>query len=119
MSLILGGVNATMYAMSTLISFVAIERKGRRFLFFAGSFGQALAMFLTMICLVVGAHAAKGAAVGLFLYIIVFGCTWLELPWLYPAELSPLRTRTRANALSTSTNWIFVSYSLSFTPALT
>ncbi|KAI5789215.1 general substrate transporter, partial [Pyronema domesticum] len=118
MSLILGGVNATMYAMSTLISFFAIERKGRRFLFLAGSFGQALAMFITMICLVVGARAAKGAAVGLFLYIIVFGCTWLELPWLYPAELSPLRTRTRANALSTSTNWIFNFLIVQITPTM-
>lgn len=66
-------------------------------------------MLITMGCLIPGTiESAKGAAAGLFLFIIFFGATWLELPWLYPAELSPLKTRTRANALSTSTNWIFV-----------
>ena len=33
--------------------------------------------------------------------------TWLELPWLYPAEINPLRTRTMANAVSTINNWLF------------
>jgi sugar porter (SP) family MFS transporter len=107
-SLILGGVNATVYAASTLLSFVFIESAGRRKLFIIGSAGQTLAMLITMGCLMPGTvESAKGAAVGLFLFIIFFGATWLELPWLYPAELSPLKTRTRANALSTSTNWIF------------
>jgi hypothetical protein len=108
MSLVLGGVNATVYAASTLFSFAFIERAGRRNLFLLGSAGQAVAMLITMGCLIPGTiESAKGAAAGLFLFIIFFGATWLELPWLYPAELSPLKTRTRANALSTSTNWIF------------
>lgn len=113
LSLILGGVNATVYALSTLFSFAFIERAGRRKLFLIGSAGQTVAMLVTMACLIPGTvGSAKGAAVGLFLFIIFFGATWLELPWLYPAELSPLRTRTRANALSTSTNWIFVRFPL-------
>jgi hypothetical protein len=108
LSLVLGGVNATVYATSTLFSFAFIERAGRRKLFLIGSAGQAVAMLITMGCLIPGTiESAKGAATGLFLFIIFFGATWLELPWLYPAELSPLKTRTRANALSTSTNWIF------------
>lgn len=109
LSLVLGGVNATVYAISTLFSFVFIERAGRRNLFLIGSAGQAIAMLITMGCLIPDTiESSKGAAAGLFLFIIFFGATWLELPWLYPAELSPLKTRTRANALSTSTNWIFV-----------
>ncbi|PBP19888.1 hypothetical protein BUE80_DR009266 [Diplocarpon rosae] len=36
-----------------------------------------------------------------------FGATWLPLPWLYPAEINPLRTRAKANAVSTITNWTF------------
>jgi hypothetical protein len=48
--------------------------------------------------------AAKGAAVGLFTYIAFFGATWLPLPWLYPAEVNPVKTRGKANAVSTCTN---------------
>lgn len=113
MAMILGGVNATVYAASTLLSFIFVERAGRRKMFLWGSFGQFVSMCIVFGCLIPGTvGAAKGAAVGLFLFIIFFGATWLELPWLYPAELSPLKTRTRANALSTSTNWMFSAFSL-------
>ncbi|KAF8539588.1 general substrate transporter [Trichophaea hybrida] len=119
LSLVLGGVNATVYAFSTLFSFIFIERAGRRKLFLIGSAGQAIAMLITMGCLIPGTiESAKGAAAGLFLFIIFFGATWLELPWLYPAELSPLKTRTRANALSTSTNWIFNFLIVQITPTM-
>lgn len=43
----------------------------------------------------------------MFLYLVFFGFTWLELPWLYPAEINPLRTRTNANSVSTICNWSF------------
>ncbi|GAA5943010.1 sugar porter family MFS transporter [Sporobolomyces koalae] len=109
LALILGAVLATVYALSACISFPLVDRLGRRKLFFIGSWGQAAAMFLVMGCLIPGENspARNGAVVGLFLYLTVFGFTWLELPWLYPAELSPLRTRTQANAVSTITNWLF------------
>ena len=61
-----------------------------------------------------GEEAGKGAAVGLFTYIAFFGATWLPLPWLYPAEINPLKTRAKANALSTTQNWVscFPLYSI-------
>jgi len=119
LSHILGGVNATVYACSTLLSFIFVERAGRRKLFLIGTVGQTVAMFITMGCLIPGTvESAKGAAFGLFLFIAFFGATWLELPWLYPAELSPLKTRTRANAISTSTNWIFNFLIVQVTPTM-
>ncbi|BFZ60024.1 sugar transporter-like protein [Saitoella coloradoensis] len=108
LSLVLGGVLATVYALSTLASFTLVEKLGRRPMFLIGSFGQMVAMIITFACLIPGSvSASKGAAFGLYLYIVFFGFTWLELPWLYPAEINPLRTRTKANAISTSANWIF------------
>jgi len=63
-------------------------------------------MIITFACLIPGTpEAAKGGAVGIFIYIIFFGSCWLPLPWLYPAELNPLRIRTKANAVSTMANW--------------
>ncbi|KAI6379164.1 hypothetical protein MCOR25_002040 [Pyricularia grisea] len=108
MSLLLGGVNMIVYAIFATTSWFVIERAGRRKLFLIGSIGQCLSMVITFACLIPGTtSAAKGAAVGLFTYIAFFGATWLPLPWLYPAEVNPIKTRAKANAVSTCTNWLF------------
>jgi hypothetical protein len=62
--------------------------------------------------------AAKGAAVGLFTYIAFFAATWLPLPWLYPAEVNPIKTRGKANAVSTCTNWLFNFLVVMITPIM-
>lgn len=117
LSLILGGVNVTVYAMSAMGSFFTIETLGRRKMFLIGSAGQMVSMIITFGCLVPGTpEAAKGAVFGLFLFLFFFGSTWLELPWLYPAEINPLRTRTNANAVSTISNWLFNFAVVQFTP---
>lgn len=107
LSLILGGVLAIVYAIFALMSFMIVEKVGRRKLFLIGTFGQGAAMFITFGCLVSKSEsAAKGGAFGLYLFIAFFGATWLPLPWLYPAELNSMAVRTQANAISTMTNWI-------------
>lgn len=117
MSLVLGGVFATVYAIATLPSFFMIERVGRRKLWFIGFAGQAMSMLITMGCLVhPTVQSSNGAAVGIFLFIVFFAFTILPLPWIYPPEINPLRTRTRAAALSTCTNWISNFAVVMFTP---
>ncbi|GAA6017780.1 hypothetical protein JCM11491_004616 [Sporobolomyces phaffii] len=117
LSLILGGVNVTVYAMAALCSYFTIETLGRRKMFLIGSFGQMISMIITFACLIPGtAQAAKGAVFGLFLFLFFFGSTWLELPWLYPAEINPLRTRTASNSVSTMSNWLFNFAVVQFTP---
>jgi hypothetical protein len=98
------------YSISATVSWFIIERAGRRKLFLYGTVGQCLSMVLIFACLIPDngeGPSAKGAGVGLFTYIMFFGATWLPLPWLYPAEINPLRTRAKANAVSTITNWLF------------
>jgi sugar porter (SP) family MFS transporter len=108
MSMLLGGVNMIVYSIFATFSWFFIERIGRRKLLLWGTAGQMLSMVLVFACLIPGTKsAAKGAAVGLFTYIASFGATWLPLPWLYPAEINPLKTRSKANAISTCSNWIF------------
>ncbi|BGP57322.1 sugar transporter-like protein [Rhodotorula sphaerocarpa] len=118
LALILGAVLATVYALSASISFPLVDRVGRRKLFFIGTWGQALSMFLIMACLIPGKNnsAINGSVVGIFLFLTFFGFTWLELPWLYPAEINPLKTRTTANAVSTINNWLFNFAVVMFTP---
>lgn len=110
LALLLGGVNMIVYSIFATVSWFIIDRVGRRQLFLWGSIGQGLSMVLVFGCLIPDSGkgpSAKGAGVGLFTYIAVFGATWLPVPWLYPAEINPLRTRVRANAVSTCFNWLF------------
>lgn len=119
LALVLGGVLSTVYALAALTSFFLVETLGRRKMFLMGSAGQCLAMVITFACLIPNtASAAKGGAFGLFLYIIFFGSCWLPLPWLYPAELNPLRIRTKANAVSTMSNWLFNFLVVQVTPTM-
>ena len=119
MSLLLGGVNMIVYSIFATTSWFIIERTGRRKLFLIGTVGQCLSMVLVFACLIPGTEsAAKGAAVGLFTYIGFFGATWLPLPWLYPAEVNPLKTRAKANAVSTCTNWLFNFAVVMVTPVM-
>lgn len=81
LSLILGGVNTTVYALSAVLSYPMIERAGRRSMFLWGTVGQAGAMFLASFCLIpanlqgdIQNHATYGAVLGLFMFLISFGC---------------------------------------------
>ncbi|KAJ5491468.1 sugar transporter STL1 [Penicillium diatomitis] len=117
LSLILGGVFATVYALATIPSFFMIEKVGRRKLFLIGFAGQGLSFVITMGCLIAGGQGpTKGAVVGIFLFICFFAFTTLPLPWIYPPEINPLRTRTMAAAASTCTNWITNFAVVMFTP---
>lgn len=77
LSLILGGVNVTVYALAAFIAFVTIEKVGRRSLFLIGSGGQALAMFIVMAGIIPNTESSLKASVfGMFLFLIFFGFTW-------------------------------------------
>ncbi|AMD20893.1 HDR151Cp [Eremothecium sinecaudum] len=117
MSLILGGVFATVYTLSTIPSHFLIETVGRRKLFLVGALGQGVAFTITFACLIHDTKQnAKGAAFGLFLFIVFFGMTILSLPWIYPPEISSLRVRSLTNSLSTCTNWLSNFAVVMFTP---
>ncbi|SMQ52139.1 unnamed protein product [Zymoseptoria tritici ST99CH_3D1] len=119
LALLLGGVNMIIYSIFAMTSMYFVERIGRRKLFLIGTVGQCLSMVLVFGALIPGTEqAAKGAAVGLFTYIGFFGATWLPLPWLYPAEINPLKTRAKANAVSTVSNWLWNFFIVMITPVL-
>jgi len=118
LTLIISGVNIVVYAMFATTSWFIIERVGRRKLFIIGTIGQGLSMCLAFACLIRPEASAKGAVAAFFIYIAFFGATWLPLPWLYPAEINPIKTRAKANAVSTCTNWIFNFLIVMITPIM-
>lgn len=119
MSLLIGGVNMIVYAIFATFSWFFIEKIGRRKLFIGGMTGQMVSMIIVFGCLIPGdSESAKGAVFGLFLYMAFFGASILPLPWLYPAEISPIRTRAKANAVSTCSNWLFNFTVVMITPVM-
>ncbi|KAL4918822.1 general substrate transporter [Aspergillus aurantiobrunneus] len=118
-ALLIGGINMICYAIFATFSWFFVEKIGRRKLFLAGSFGQCAAMVIVFGCLIPDdPQPAKGAVFGFFMYMCFFGATWLPLPWLYPAELSPIKTRAKANAISTCSNWLFNFTVVMITPVM-
>ena len=41
------------------------------------------------------------------IYNAIYGFTWGPIPWLLPAEIFPLRARSKGMALATCSNWLF------------
>ncbi|TIB16633.1 hypothetical protein E3P77_01919 [Wallemia ichthyophaga] len=127
LALILAGVNISVYALCACISYFIIEKVGRRKMFLVGSVGQAMSMFILMGCTIPfglegptdhAQNVLNGSVLGQFLFLAFFGATWLELPWLYPAEINPLRIRTNANAISTMSNWSWNFAVVQWTPPM-
>lgn len=82
--------------LSTLICVFTLDRIGRRWTLYWGAVGQGV------IVIIAGglAYATNNAADGttyktqtggatvacVFIFTMIFGATWLTVPWLYPAE---------------------------------
>lgn len=108
MSRLLAALNGTEYFIASWPAVFLVERVGRRKLMLFGAAGQAITM-----AILAGVNSVKeqpyqiAGIVFLFVFNTFFAIGWLGMTWLYPAEITPLRTRAPANALSTSSNWIF------------
>lgn len=116
-SRLISACNGTEYFLASLISIFVIEKFGRRQLMLFGAAGMSLSMAVLAITSSISGTPAKIACcVFLFVFNSFFGIGWLGMTWLYPAEIVPLKIRAPANALATSSNWIFNFLVVMITP---
>ncbi|KAI9171860.1 MFS monosaccharide transporter [Paramyrothecium foliicola] len=114
---LLAALNGTEYFIASWPALFLVERVGRRKLMLFGAVGQAATM-----AILAGVNSQEpmgfkiAGIVFLFVFNTFFAIGWLGMTWLYPAEITPLRTRAPANALSTSSNWIFNFLVVMITP---
>ncbi|KAG2140509.1 general substrate transporter [Suillus bovinus] len=107
-SRLIAAANGTEYFLASLIAIFIIDRIGRRKLMLFGAVGQCITMILLAVLgSIQGTGAQVVSAVLLFVFNSFFAIGWLGMTWLYPAEIVGLEIRAPANALSTSSNWIF------------
>jgi sugar porter (SP) family MFS transporter len=107
-SRLIAAANGTEYFFASIIAIFIIDRIGRRKLMLFGAVGQCITMILLAVLgSVRGTGAQVVSAILLFVFNSFFAIGWLGMTWLYPAEIVGLEIRAPANALSTSSNWIF------------
>lgn len=111
-ALLLAGFNGVAYFLSSLVPIWIIDRMGRRKLMLFAAAGQGACMAILAGTVADGSKASGlVATVMLFLFNFFFAVGLLAIPWLLPAEYSPLAIRTKAAALATASNctcsWIF------------
>ncbi|KAI8960134.1 general substrate transporter [Daldinia sp. FL1419] len=118
MARLLAAINGTEYFIASWPAVFLVEKVGRRKLMLFGAAGQAISMaILAGVNSAPDNKAAQGVAIAfLFVFNTFFAIGWLGMTWLYPAEITTLRTRAPANALSTSSNWIFNFLVVMITP---
>ena len=108
MSHLIAAMGGLEYALCSLLSVFLIEGLGRRRAFLWTTVGM-----VSCFAIIAGLQSTdvrnyKLAAAGfLFLFNTFFGLAWVGGPFLYSAEIAPLRCRTQVNALASAANWLF------------
>ncbi|KAL1964355.1 hypothetical protein VTN77DRAFT_7040 [Rasamsonia byssochlamydoides] len=108
MSHLIAACGGAEYAICSLLSVVLIEGLGRRRAFLITATGMTACFIVIPILLSTGSRPNQLAAAGLlFLYNTFFGLAWVGGPFMYSAEIAPLRCRAQINGIAAAANWIF------------
>lgn len=101
---------ATVYAIGGLFPILFIEKLGRRKLMLGGGVATSMS-FITLTALV--ACSAQSQAIGwaaaimVLIFILFFAMSWDVLPWVYGAEIMPLRLRHVNGAIGSMGEFLF------------
>ncbi|RGP69697.1 mfs sugar transporter [Fusarium sporotrichioides] len=110
-SLLYTAANSIPYVAATILTWWLADRWGRRPLLILG--GTLMAIALCVVCAFTEANIknpsvrAHGIYAFIMIYNVIYGFTWGPIPWLLPAEIFPLRARSKGMALATCSNWAF------------
>ncbi|KAI0109545.1 general substrate transporter [Nemania sp. FL0031] len=111
--------------LTTPISFVTIEKLGRRAILIGGGIGMVVCQFIIAILGVTAGrselnnHSAVSAMIAFIsINIAFFASTWGPTAWVVVGEIFPLPIRSRGVGISTASNWFWNTIIAVITPFL-
>lgn len=128
LSLLIGGCNGLEYLLAAMVPIWTIEKLGRRRLLLLSASGQMGSMVILSGAIWYVTENQEGsssfamgilAVVCFFVFNTFYAQGFLAIPFFYPAEISNLRTRSRAVSISVMSNWIFTFLVVMITPVCT
>ncbi len=94
----------------TLIGVALIDRMGRRFLLFIGSFGYIFSLSLVAYAFFSGAASnSMLVPVLLFVFIAAHAIGQGAVIWVFISEIFPNAVRSYGNSLGSATHWVFAA----------
>ncbi|KAH8120440.1 general substrate transporter [Phellopilus nigrolimitatus] len=107
-AILMAGINAVIYLLSTVPTWFLVDRWGRRAILMSGGSVMAVSLILTGWWMYIDVPQTPNAVVVcVIVFNAAFGYSWGPIPWLYPPEIMPLTVRAKGVSLSTATNWAF------------
>jgi len=106
-TVVLPNVNNLVNFVSTFPGMWGIERLGRKTLLVIGSIMMGVFHLSTWFCAERSGSTWNYLAVAsVFLFVFSFAWTWGPVPWVYQAEVFPLRVRVKGSAVGTVSNFL-------------
>ena len=93
----------------TMIGLSLIDRFGRRFLMYIGSFGYILSLSAVSFVFFSGASGGITVPVLLFVFIAAHAIGQGAVIWVFISEIFPNQVRSFGNSLGSSTHWVFAA----------
>ncbi|KAJ2919242.1 hypothetical protein MD484_g1123, partial [Candolleomyces efflorescens] len=107
-AILMTGINSVIYLLSTIPTWVLVDRWGRRAILMSGAVVMAMALVATGLWMRVDvAQTPSAVVICVIIFNAAFGYSWGPIPWLYPPEIMPLSVRAKGVSISTATNWAF------------
>ncbi|MCJ1297870.1 hypothetical protein MMC08_000658 [Hypocenomyce scalaris] len=109
LALLMGGFTSLAFWAGTVVSLPIVDRFGRRPLLLWGATFMSIGMAITAIGTSRKGDFQFGAAAtfGIFFFYFNFGIGFQIVPWLYGVEITPLKLRYIAGAVSAASGWIW------------
>ncbi|KAI5283411.1 hypothetical protein KEM54_002152 [Ascosphaera aggregata] len=107
-AILMTGINAISYLVSTVPPWYVVDRWGRRPILLWGAIAMIISLSLMSYFIYLNiAITPLMTVIFVMVYNFAFGASWGPIPWLYPPEILPLSIRAKGASLSTAANWAF------------